>query len=185
MFYLVLGLILFIGAHSLRELRLREPVVNRLGEGAYKGAYSLVALAGLLLIVWGKSASPFIMIYEPRYDLRDITHFAMLPAFILFVAGNVPGSHLRSTIRNPMLLGTFIWAAAHLWANGDLASLLLFGSIGAWAGVKFITMTLAGSGPAVKPSLVWDAVTVTAGFIGYGLVTVYHGQLFGIGLNFA
>ena len=182
---LILGLLLFAGVHLLREFRLRENLLGRLGERGYKVFYSLVALAGIVLIIWGKSASPFIMIYEPRYELRSITHFAMLPAFILVVAGNLPASHLRSITLNPMVLGTAIWGGAHLWANGDLASVVLFGTMTAWAVIKFISLALTRSADAARPSVLWDTAAIIAGFIAYSLVTIYHGQLFGIGLTFS
>ena len=181
---LILGLLLFTGVHLLRELNLRQPLLDRLGEKAYKGVYSLLALAGLLLIVWGKSAAPFVMLYEPRYELRGISHFLMLPAFILVVAGNLPQSHLRNATRHPMLLGTVVWGGAHLWANGDLASVLLFGVLATWALVKFVSLTLRIPPRTDKPSIVWDILAIIFGFIVYSLVTIYHGQLFGIGLTF-
>ena len=186
MYLLILGLTLFIGVHLIRELKLREIALNRLGANGYKAVFSLIALSGLILIIWGKSASPFIMIYEPRYELRSITHFAMLPAFILVVAGNLPQSHLRSITLNPMVLGTAIWGAAHLWANGDLASVLLFGALMVWAVIKFSTLAVATSTDTEtrKPSLLWDAAALVGGFILYSVVTIFHGQLFGIGLTF-
>jgi len=184
MYLLILGLALFVGIHLLRELRLRDAVLNKLGANAYKAVFSLIALSGLVLIIWGKSASPFVMIYEPRYELRSITHFAMLPAFILVVAGNLPLSHLRSITLNPMVLGTAIWGAAHLWANGDLASVLLFGTLLVWAIIKFASLAVARSPTAASPSLLWDAVALIGGFMLYSLVTIFHGQLFGIGLTF-
>ncbi|MEZ5489363.1 MAG: NnrU family protein [Gammaproteobacteria bacterium] len=184
MYLLIMGLALFLGVHLLRELRLRENAIARLGDNTYKALFSLVALAGLALIVWGKSTSSFLMIYEPRYELRGFSHFAMLPASILLVAGNLPVSHLRHATRHPMLLGTAVWGAAHLWANGDLASLLLFGSFTCWALLKFVSLTISQPPSARQPSLWWDFLAVVVGFILYGLVTVFHGQLFGIGLTF-
>jgi uncharacterized membrane protein len=184
MYILILGLALFVGVHLLRELKLRDIARNRLGVGAYKATFSLLALTGLVLIVWGKSMSPFIMIYEPRYELRGITHFAMLPAFILLVAGNLPLSYIRSITLNPMVLGTAVWGAAHLWANGDLASVSLFGSLTLWAVIKFSSLALAGTPHTGKPSLLWDTTALIGGFMLYSLVTVFHGQLFGIGLTF-
>lgn len=182
---LILGLLLFLGVHLSRELRLRDAAVQRLGAGAYRGLFSLSALAGLVLIVLGKGSAPFEMVYEPRYELRGISHFAMLPASILVVAGNLPLSYQRQAIRNPMVLGVALWGAAHLWANGDLASLLLFGAFTAWALVKFVSLALTRPAPAGRPRWWWDALALLFGWIIYGLVTVYHGHLFGIGLNFA
>ena len=185
MYLLILGLVLFLGVHLLREMRLRDAAIHRLGEGPYKAAFSLVALAGLALIVIGKGDAPFIMVYEPRYEMRGISHFAMLPAFILAVAGNLPVSHLRQATVHPMLLGTAVWGAAPLWANGDLASLLLFGSVAVWALIKFVTLIRTKPSVSKKPSFLWDGLAIIIGFILYSLVTLYHGQIFGIGLTFA
>ncbi|GIT63622.1 MAG: hypothetical protein Ct9H300mP22_0220 [Gammaproteobacteria bacterium] len=77
---------------------------------------------GLGLIIWGKSIAPFVMIWEPPFELRYLSSIFMIPVFILAVAGNIPMSFLRWQLRNPMLLGVIIWGVAHLWANGDLAS---------------------------------------------------------------
>ncbi|MBT8146439.1 MAG: NnrU family protein, partial [Gammaproteobacteria bacterium] len=170
MYLLILGLALFTGVHLLRELRLRDIALDKLGANGYKAAFSLIALGGLILIVWGKSASPFTMIYEPRYELRSITHFAMLPAFILVVAGNLPLSHLRSITLNPMVLGTAVWGAAHLWANGDLASVLLFGTLTLWAIIKFFSLAATRSPQQTRPSLLWDATALIGGFALYSLV---------------
>lgn len=185
MHILLLGLTLFVGVHLLRELNLRDIVRNSLGEKPYKATFSLIALIGLILIVLGKSMSPFIMIYEPRYELRGITHFIMLPAFILLTAGNLPLSYIRSITLNPMLLGTAIGGAAHLWANGDLASILLFGCLTVWALTKFRTLAIVRAPHSRKPSLLWDSTALVVGYGLYSLVTIFHGQLFGIGLTFA
>jgi len=182
---LIIGLMLFLGVHLLRESGLRDRMIGRLGNQRYRLLFTLVALSGLVLIIWGKSRAPFIMVYEPRYDLRSLTHFAMLPAFILVMAGNLPQSYLKVSIRHPMLLGTAVWGAAHLWANGDLASVLLFGSFMLWALIKFFSLVAAKPPLAQRPSIAWDTAAILAGCLAYFLVLVYHGQIFGIGLTFA
>ena len=183
---LVLGLILFFGPHLFRETGLRGVLLERLpSEGAYKGLYSVLALLGLVLIVVGKAQSEFLMVWEPRFELRPISHVIMIPVFILLVAGNVPLSHLRKHLRNPMLLGTFLWGVAHLWANGDLASMLLFGSFTLWSGFKFVAMGIR-QGPILENgSLLWDAIAFIVGLVLYAAVALFHGQLFGVGLSFA
>ncbi len=187
MFVLCLGLILFILPHLLREFGLRDKLRNDLlGVGPYMGIYSLFALAGLGLIIWGKSIAPFVMIWEPVFELRYISSILMIPAFILLVAGNIPMSYLRWQLRNPMLLGVVIWGFAHLWANGDLASMLLFGSFTLWAGLKFVTLRQVNKS-TIEPELTWlwrDLIAVVAGAVVYFLVYVSHGQLFGVGLAF-
>ena len=88
---LVLGLTLFFSPHFLREFGLRQPLKGSLpSEGAYMGLYSLVALLGLGLIIWGKSLSPFQMIWQPIYEWRSLSLMLMIPALICVVAGNAP-----------------------------------------------------------------------------------------------
>ena len=109
--------------------------------GAYMGLTSLVSLAGLGLIIWGKSISPFQMVWQPIYEWRSLLALMlMIPALICVVAGNVPLSYLRKLLRNPMLLGILLWSLSHLWANGDLASILLFGSFALWSTIKLFSM---------------------------------------------
>lgn len=181
---LTAGLLLFVAPHMLRELQLREPLLARLGgEGPYKGLYSLVVLFGLLLMVWGKSASDFTMIWQPRYEMRWLSHLLMLPAVVFVVAGNLPLSHLRRALRHPMLLGVVLWGVAHLWANGDLASLLLFGGLTLWAGFKAVI--LEANFQDRRASVIWDVAAILVGPLLYFFIAVYHGYLFGVGLNFA
>lgn len=186
------GLLLFFIPHLLRELGLRQSIIDALpSEGAYKGLYALVALTGLALIIWGKSSSPFIMIWQPIFELGSISHILMIPALVLLVAGNVPMSFMRKYLHNPMLLGVLFWSLSHLWSNGDLASILLFGSFALWAGLKFISLGIATKSKANSPSptedifslIPWDIFSLIGGLILYALISLYHGQLFGVGLN--
>jgi len=183
MIIIICGLVLFIGVHMLREFNLRDTAIAKLGTSYYQLTYSLIAVLGLGLIIWGKSAAPFVQIYEPIYGLKVFSHIAMLPAFVLIMAGNLPTSYIRRHTVHPMLIGTAIWGGAHLWANGDLSSALLFGSIGVWAIIKFLALIKAKPRPNTSASFIWDVVAVIAGFCIYATVLVYHGQLFGIGLT--
>jgi len=178
---LILGLTLFIGTHLLREFGLRRVLKQKLSKAAYMTVYSLLAVSGLVLIVLGKANAPFIMLWQPLFALQWLTILLMIPAFILVVAGNLPTSYMRAQVRHPMLLGVVIWGAAHLWSNGDLASLLLFGSLCVWAIFKLITLRNEYD-PDLKPSLKWDGIAVLAGFLVFLVVGVYHGQIFGIGV---
>lgn len=185
MWILVIGLVLFTVPHMLRELGLRDMLVDTLpSAGAYKGLFSVVALAGLALIIYGKSQSPFIMLWQPVYEWRYISHVLMIPALILVLAGNLPMSHMRKHLRNPMLAGVVLWGSAHLWSNGDLASMVLFGTFTVWAASKFISRGLSVPGPGGHTSIIWDGVAVIAGLVLYALISIYHGQLFGVGLSF-
>jgi uncharacterized membrane protein len=134
---LILGLILFIGAHATPTFPdIRAALAARLGLGRYKLLFSAVSLAGLVLIVFGASAlrgsAADAQLWSPPVWTRHLALTLMLPAFVLIAAADIP-SHIRDKARHPMLAGVKIWALAHLLANGDLLALLLFGSILAFA----------------------------------------------------
>ncbi|MEZ5839324.1 MAG: NnrU family protein [Hyphomicrobiales bacterium] len=133
---LISGLILFLGVHLVPAFPdLRRALHDRLGESAYKGLFSLVSLAGLVILIWGyglaRAEGP-VLIYEPPAFLRHLVHLLMLIAMILLVAAYVPG-RIKAKLRHPMLVAVKTWAFAHLLVNGDAASVLLFGSFLAWA----------------------------------------------------
>jgi uncharacterized membrane protein len=183
---LIIGLLLFLLPHLLRQLGLRDRLIETLpSEAAYKGAFSLAAFLGLGLIILGKGQASFSMVWQPFFEWRVLSHVLMLPAFILLAAGNMPSSHLGATVRNPMVLGVVLWGTAHLWANGDLASVLLFGSFTVWGLVKFTSLARNYELPAKPPRIIWDIIAVVVGLILYGLITIFHGQLFGVGLSLA
>ena len=183
MIVLVAGLIIFIGVHLFRELGIRSYLIDKYGVSRYKGIFSLLALVGVGLIIYGKSIVPFSTIWVPAYELRSITHLLMLPAWILVMAGNLPLSIIRSAVGHPMLLGVMVWGGAHLLANGDLASLLMFGSLTLFSAVKIVTAQKIDQSDVQQASLKWDVAAVVSGFILYGIVLVFHGQLFGVGVS--
>ncbi len=184
MIILIVGLLLFFAPHVLRELGLRDVAIDRFGMGPYKGIYSALSLAGLVLIVMGTSTAPFIMVYQPLFQYKFLSHVLMLPAAILVLAGNLPQSHIRDNVGNPMLAGITIWGIAHLWANGDLMSIILFGGFAGWGGFKFYSLRRSGSAQRKAPSLFWDFVAIITGLSLYLGLSTYHGQLFGVGLNY-
>lgn len=139
--YLLLGLVLFLGVHSLRLFAddWRTHTLARIGEGAWKGLYAVVALAGFALIVWGygQARQQPLVLWTPPAAMRHVAALLTLPAFVLLVAAYVPRNHVKARLHHPMLLGTKLWALAHLLANGTLADVLLFGSFLAWAVADF------------------------------------------------
>lgn len=180
---LIIGLILFLFPHLWREFGLRGVLVDQIAsQGTYKIIFSLLVAGGLALIIYGKATAPFVMIWQPFFELRWVSHLLMLPAVVLVVAGNLPMSHFRMALRHPMILGTCLWGLAHLWANGDMASMLLFGGFALWSAIKFISLR-SQPRPPKSPRLVWDLLVILIGLFLYGLIFTYHGQLFGVGLS--
>lgn len=139
---LILGLIIFLGAHSVRIVaepwRLRT--IGRIGELPWKGLYSLVSLAGFVLIVigYGEARQLGLPLYDPPTFTRHVASLLMLPAMVLLVAAYVPRNHLKARFGHPMLLAVKLWALAHLLSNGRAAEVLLFGAFLAWAVADFI-----------------------------------------------
>jgi uncharacterized membrane protein len=133
---LILGLALFLGAHLFTTMREpRAAAVARLGEGGYKGLYSAISVIGLVLIAYGFGAyraGGWINVWNPPVWTRHLALLINLPVFILLAVGRRP-SWLKSVTKHPMLLAVKLWASAHLLANGDLGSILLFGGFLAWA----------------------------------------------------
>ena len=130
---LVAGLVLFFAVHAVPGIApLRAALVAGMGERPYRGVFSLIVLASIALVVWGFSEAPFEPVYAPAPWGRHAATIAVPAALVLFVAANMP-THIRAVLRHPMLLGLLVWALAHLAANDDLASVVLFGGFAAFA----------------------------------------------------
>lgn len=187
MLFLIAGLVLFLGAHLLTTRRApRAALVERLGLLPYKVAYSLVALLGLVLIAHGFGAyrrEGLIEIWSPPLWTRHLALLLVWAAFICFPAAYLPG-HIRRVLKHPMLVAVKLWATAHLLANGDLGSILLFGGFLAWAVIARISLKrradAAGAQPA--PPRPWaDALALVAGTLAwYVFARWLHPLLIGV-----
>jgi uncharacterized membrane protein len=140
---MILGLAVFIGAHVFITMRPhRAATIARLGEWPYKGLIALGSLVGIILIGYGFGwyrAAGMINVWSPPAFTRHITVLLMWPAIICVVAAYIRGDIAR-TLKHPMLVGVKLWAVAHLISNGDLGSIILFGSILGWAVFDRITL---------------------------------------------
>lgn len=139
---LILGLILFLGAHSTRIVAAgwRDAMIVKLGTNGWKGAMSVVSLAGLVLIVVGYAAARTepVVLWSPPLWTRHAASLLTLAAFVLLAAAYVPLNRIKAAVGHPMVAGVKLWAFAHLLANGMLADVVLFGTILAWAIADFI-----------------------------------------------
>jgi uncharacterized membrane protein len=184
---LVLGLVVFIAPHALTMTRgARAAVIARLGEIPYKIVYSLVAILGIALIAWGYGqyrATGWVQIWNPPGFMRHVTVALMWPSIVCISAAYSPG-HIKTTLKHPMLVGVKLWAFAHLLANGDLGSIVLFGAILAWAVVDRISLkrrTDPGAPPIPIGGWKNDVVAVIAGTLVYlALGFVFHPLVIGV-----
>ena len=184
---LILGLLVFIGIHLVpTRPDLRAGWLARFGESGYKGLFSLVALVGLILIVYGYgqarlSVSGNPQLWVPPAWARHATMTLMLPVFILLAAAYLPG-RISAAVKHPMLLSVKLWALAHLLISGRLAQLLLFGGLLAWAVVDRISVKRRGV--AIKTGPVRnDIIAVVIGLVVYAfMLTRGHTLLIGVPL---
>ena len=187
MLYLILGLVIFLGVHSVEIFSptFRADTVARIGEKPYKGIYSLLSIVGFVLIVWGYGLARQepILVYAPPVWMRHITLLLMVPVFILFLAAYLPG-RIKAALKHPMLVSVKLWAFAHLLANGMLADVLLFGSFLAWAVADRISVkrrAVVRPVPGPPPSKYNDAIAVVGGLALYVIFVLWaHAKLIGV-----
>jgi uncharacterized membrane protein len=178
---LVLGLIIFLGLHSTRIVSEggREKAIARLGEGAWKGIYSLLSAVGFVLIVWGFAEARWDapLLWAPPVWMRHVTILLMLFSMILLAAYGFKRSHIAVAVHHPMVWSVAVFGAAHLLANGSAADLLLFGAFLIWALVDlFSSYARDGRNAVAYPSPEWGA-TIGAIVVGVVLWGVLIGGL--------
>ncbi|MEE2783243.1 MAG: NnrU family protein [Pseudomonadota bacterium] len=183
MTFLIFGLAVFIGIHMVPSIPgMKSAFVEKIGDSGYQGAYSLVALSGLGLIIYGMMQAPFISLWVPPEWGRPVCFALMGGAVLLYTAAFLPSS-IKHFTRHPMLWGTTLWAAAHLLANGDQASLLLFGGLGLFGVSKVFLIdarqpTARGERQPLGKNLILGGVAAAL----YALLTYFHQYLSGVAI---
>lgn len=188
MTFLLAGLLLFLGSHLTRVFAegWRASTRARLGPGAWKGIYSVVAIAGFALIVYGYGLSRQapIEVWSPPVWTRHLASLLMLPAFILLAAAYVPGTHIKARVGHPMTLGVKLWAFAHLLSNGRLADVILFGGFLAWAVLVYIAARKRDRAAGITypaKGVSRDLIAVVAGVVATAVFAKWlHALLIGV-----
>ena len=183
---LILGLVLFLGTHSISifSWRWRDRVVAAMGEMPFKGVYSLLAIAGLVLIVigYGQARMDPTWLWQPPAFLRHLAMLLMLFVFPALLATYFPG-RIQRTLKHPMLVAVKAWALAHLLVNGTLADVLLFGGFLAWAVADRISLKRRPQRaiPQLPGSKANDVIVIVGGLILYAAFAFWlHPILFGV-----
>jgi uncharacterized membrane protein len=183
---LILGLVLFLGVHSVSIVAVgwRDAQVAQRGEQAWKGLYSIASLIGFGLIVYGYGLARQapIVLYTPPAAMRHVALLLMLPVFPLLASSGLPG-RIKAAAKHPMLLAVKLWAVAHLLANGNLADVLLFGAFLAWAVADRISVKRRPIRPlpAAPARSVNDLIVLVAGLGIYALFLLWgHAWLIGM-----
>jgi uncharacterized membrane protein len=183
----ILGLVVFLGAHVFVTMRDRRAAcIAMVGEGPYRGLFSLVSIIGVALIAYGFARyreAGLITVWSPPDWTRHIVEALMWPASIMIAAAYIPGN-IKRVLKHPMLVGVKTWAFAHLCANGDLGGMILFASVLAWAVYDRITLkrrTDSGSPPIPVGGGRNDIIAVIVGTIIYlALGLVFHPIVIGL-----
>jgi len=183
MVLLLLGVLLFALVHFIPSFAptLRQGAISKMGEGGYKGLFSLLLLASLALIIIGwRSADP-TFIYQPPGGLHTIALCLLLFAFLLLVV-STRNSRLRLVIRHPQLTGVAVWGVSHLLVNGDSRSIILFGGMALWAIIEIVAISKREGAwiKASAPSWGAEAVTVVIAAIAIAVVIFIHPWLSGV-----
>lgn len=190
MLLLIVGLVLFLGVHSLpANVQMRGGLAAKLGDTGFKAMFSVLSLIGFVLIILGygkiqEHPGKNPILWDPPLFMQHISFLFMLFAMIFLVAAYVP-SRIRSALKHPMLVAVKIWAFAHLLSNGDLASMLLFGSFLAWAVFDRISLKRRGNlgpGPTSAPILNDVGVVVLGIALWAFFLLGGHEYLIGVGL---
>jgi uncharacterized membrane protein len=184
---LIVGLVLFLGVHSVAIVSPtpRARTIHALGEGAWKGMYALASLVGFVLICYGFGVARQapVVLYSPPTWLRYVALILMLPVFPLLIAAYLPG-RIKTAAKHPMLAAVKFWAFAHLLANGMLADVLLFGGFLAWAVADRISLKRRSTPQVLRtaPPGPWnDVIAVVLGLAIYALLIGWaHVRLFGV-----
>lgn len=185
MVWLLLGLAGFLGLHSIRIFapRWRDARIAAMGEGRWRGLYSLASIAFFALVVWGYGqarAAP-VLLWQPPAMLRHVGYLLVLVAFVLLVAAYVPRNHLKSRLRHPMVLGTKTWAFAHLLMSGWLHSVVLFAAFLAWAIADFASARRRPQAALPAPKASMTLLAVALGVAAFVVFALYlHLPLIGV-----
>ncbi|SMG48853.1 NnrU family protein [Paracoccus sp. J56] len=117
-----LALAAFLGSHVI-PARFREPLIRTLGRRGYVIGYSLLSLALMYWLILAAARAPFVEIWPQEPWMRWLANIAMPIAVLAALTGGMAG----------LMAGFTLWGAAHLIANGDLAHVILFGLLLAYA----------------------------------------------------
>ncbi|WP_323121325.1 NnrU family protein [Burkholderia alba] len=188
MLVLILGLLIFLGIHSIRIVAAdwRAAQIARYGDQRWKGVYSVVSIVGFVMIVWGYGLARdgATWLWVPPAGIRHLTVLLTAAAFVLFAAAYVPGTRIKALVGHPMLAGVMVWAVAHLLANATLHAAVLFGAFFVWSLTDFLVSRARDrkaavrypAGPATR-----DGVAIVAGLAAWALFAfVLHGWLIGV-----
>ncbi len=170
----IIGIVVFFGVHLLPMLvSAREGLIDRLGASGYKATFSVVSIIGFVCMLYGWTSVPYVPVFDPPAFSLPLSKIVMLPAFVLMVAAYIP-CRIRRWVGHPMIIAVLLWALVHVLANGDQASLLLFGSFLLYSIVDWISAVRRQTVKPADSTLRNDLIVVAVGVVAYFAVFFLH-----------
>ena len=177
---LILGIIIFFSIHLVPISPLKNILINRLGVNKYKGLYSLIALVGLLIIIYGFGHADFYHVWDPLPYSREIAIALMPISMVLLVAANMQ-TNIKRYIKHPMLVAILVWSFVHLIGNGDLRSIILFASFGVYALIDIIfSKKVLTTNNTTNYTLTKDIIVIIIGLLIYAVIVYFHQYIAGV-----
>lgn len=188
MTYLILGLLIFLGVHSVRIVAddWRTRTRARIGALPWKGLYTVASLVGFGLLVWGygQARQQPVQLWSPPVGMRHVAALLTLISFVLLAAAYVPGNGIKARVHHPMVLGVMVWAVAHLLSNGNIGHVVLFGAFLVWAMADFLAARrrdAAAGTPYPRGTAGATGITVAVGVGAWIAFALWlHGLLTGV-----
>ena len=177
---LILGITIFFSIHLIPIFPLKKFLINRLGENKYKGLFSLIALIGILIIIYGFSSAGYYPIWDPLPYSKELALTLMPISIVLLVAANIQ-TNIKRLTKHPMLIGILICSFVHLIANGDLRSIILFASFGVYALIDIIfSKKVLTTNNTANYTLTKDIIVVIIGLLVYAIIVYFHQYIAGV-----
>ncbi len=177
---LILGITIFFSIHLIPIFPLKKFLINRLGENKYKGLFSLIALIGILIIIYGFSSADYYPIWDPLPYSKGLALTLMPISIVLLVGANIQ-TNIKRLTKHPMLIGILIWSFVHLLANGDLRSIILFVSFGVYALIDIIfSKKVLTTNNTANYTLTKDIIVVIIGLLVYAIIVYFHQYIAGV-----
>jgi len=179
---LIIGIVIFFSIHLVPITLLKKILINQLGENKYKALFSLIAIVGLLIIIYGFARADFYLIWDPLPYSKTIALALMPISILLLITANMQTS-IKRYIKHPMLIGILIWSFVHLISNGDLRSIILFASFGVYALIDIIfSKKVLTTNNTANYTLTKDIIVVIIGFLVYAIIVYCHQYIAGIAI---
>ena len=179
MHILVIGLAVFVVGHLLPMTQLKPALKTRLGDRGYGMVFGVFSLVSLALIVWGYSTAEFIGLYEPPLWGRHVTIICVFTAIVVLLSPLRP-THLAKWVGNPLAVGFLLWAVGHLFANGDVASVAMFGTFAVYCALNLLFRSKPEPAPERVAYFSGDMVVLSAAAIIFLLIFAAHPYIIGV-----